>query len=103
MWMNIKVDRAFGLQISGGKIFIACSEGVMRVFQAETLVHVVTMARPPPLGETNILTGVSKIKIPTSNKSKFADIICCVVDKVNERLLTLYSDRMMFLWEIKDY
>ena len=50
------------------------------MFKTENLQHIVTMARPPPLGETNILVGVSKIKIPTSSESKFADVMCCIVD-----------------------
>ena len=101
--MNIKVERAFGCQVSDGKLFCACSEGVMRIFQADSLQHIVTMARPPPLGDTNILVGVSKIKIPTSNESKFADVICCIVDQVNNRVVTLYSDRMLFIWDIKKF
>jgi hypothetical protein len=40
------------------------------------------MARPPPLGQTNILVGVSKIKIPTNDESVFADVVCCVVDEI---------------------
>lgn len=31
-WMNIKVERAFGCQVSDGKLFCACSEGVIRIF-----------------------------------------------------------------------
>jgi hypothetical protein len=59
------------------------------------------MARPPPLGDTNIMVGVSKIKIPTTSESKFADVICCIVDQVNNRVIALYSDRMLFIWDIK--
>jgi hypothetical protein len=41
------------------------------------------MSRPPPLGNTNILVGVSKIKIPTNDDSRFADVLCCFFDEVN--------------------
>jgi len=84
-------------------MFCACADGVLRVFKTDTLQHIVTMARPPPLGETNILVGVSKIKIPTSNESKFADVISCNIDQVNNRVIAVYSDRMMFIWDIKKF
>lgn len=31
-WMNIKVERAFGCQVSGERLFCACSDGIMRIF-----------------------------------------------------------------------
>jgi WD40 repeat protein len=102
-WMNIRVDRAFGCQVSQGRLFCACSDGVLRVFKTENLQHIVTMAKPPPLGQTNILVGVSKIKIPTSEESRFADIVCCIVDETFNRIVALYSDRMMFIWDIKQF
>jgi WD40 repeat protein len=36
-WMNIRVDRAFGCQVSDGRLFCACSDGVLRVFKTDTL------------------------------------------------------------------
>lgn len=82
-WMNLKVDRAFGCSVSEGRLFCACSDGIMRIFKTETLEHIITLSRPPPLGETNILTGVSKIKIPSNNKTKFADILAVRLDEKN--------------------
>ena len=102
-WMNIRVDKAFGCQVSEGRLFCACSDGVLRVFKTDTLQHIVTMARPPPLGQTNILVGVSKIKIPTNDESKFADVICCIVDETQNRVVALYSDKMMFIWDIRQF
>lgn len=102
-WMNIRVDRAFGCQVSDGKLFCACSDGTLRVFNTDKLNHIVTLPRPPPLGDTNVLVGVSKIKIPTNEESRFADLVCCIVDEVNKRVVALYSDRMLFIWDIKKF
>ena len=60
------------------------------------------MAKPPPLGQTNLPVGVSKIKIATNEDSRFADIMCCVVDEINKRIVAIYSDRMMFILDIKE-
>jgi hypothetical protein len=74
-WMNIKVQRAFGCSISKGRLFCACADGCMRIFEASTLKHKCTLSKPPPLGTTNILAGVSRIKIPSGEDSQFGDIL----------------------------
>jgi WD40 repeat protein len=102
-WMNIKVNRAFSLHASNDRLFCACADGIVRVFATETLQHLLTLSKPPPLGSTNIKSGISKIKIPQGKESKFADVIACHIDEANNRAVTLYSDRMMFIWDIKKF
>lgn len=102
-WMNIKVTRAFSLQASNDRLFCACADGIVRVFATETLQHLLTLSKPPPLGSTNIKSGISKIKIPQGKESKFADVVACYIDEQNQRAVTLYSDRMMFIWDIKKF
>jgi WD40 repeat protein len=99
--MNLKVDRAFSCQITEERLYCACSDGILRIFKTESLAHIVTLSRPPPLGETNILSGISKIKIASNTKSKFADILSVKIDEKFERVVALYSDRMMFIWDVK--
>ena len=36
-WMNIRVERAFGCQVSEGRLFCACSDSTLRVFRTDTL------------------------------------------------------------------
>jgi hypothetical protein len=79
-WMNIKVERAFGCCVSEGKLYCACCDGTLRVFLTDTLKHILTFPRPPPMGSTNQQLGQSKIKIPANTESKFADIMCCIID-----------------------
>ena len=102
-YMNIKVDRAFGCSVSNGKLFCACADGITRVFATDTLLHLLTMSKPPPLGTTNLLSGVSRIKIPQGKQSRFADVIGCIVDELNKRVVCIYSDKMMFIWDVKQF
>lgn len=62
-WMNIKVERAFDCYVSQGRFFCACSDGILRIFKCGNLEHIMTLSKPPPLGDTNIQTGVKKIKL----------------------------------------
>lgn len=100
-WMNIKVDRALGCSITNDYLFCACSDGVIRVFGSKALDHIMTLPKPPPLGSANIEAGVKKIRIPATKESKFADTLGVVVDERNSRVVALYSDRMIFMWDIK--
>ncbi len=61
MWMNIKVERAFACCINKERLFCACSDGVLRIFDTHTLKHLCTLTKPPPLGQSNIEQGTSKI------------------------------------------
>ena len=99
--MNIKVPRAFGCQSLGGQLFCACSDGIIRVFATDNLQHLVSLSKPPPLGSTNIMAGNSKIKIAQNNQTKFADVIAVALDNLNMRAVALYSDKMMFVWDVK--
>ena len=99
--MNIKVPRAFGCQSQEGRLFCACSDGIIRVFSTDNLQHLVTLSKPPPLGSTNLMAGNSKIKIAQNKETKFADVIAVSIDNLNMRAVALYSDKMMFVWDVK--
>jgi WD40 repeat protein len=84
-------------------LFCGCSDGVVRVFGTKNLEHILTLPKPPPLGSANIEAGVKKIRIPATKESKFADCIAVLVDELNQRVIVLYSDRMVFIWDIKNF
>lgn len=46
--------------------------------------------------------GVNKVTITQSKDSKFADVISAVIDTKNNRLVATYSDKMFFIWDMKD-
>lgn len=54
------------------------------------------------MGQTNIETGVKKIKVPNTVASKFSDVLAIISDDKRNRIIAVYSDRMVFLWDVKD-
>jgi len=103
-WMDIQVSRAFGCTVDPGKdlLYCACADGIIRMFNAKSLEHIATNQKPPPLGQTNIETGVKKIKVEKSQKSKYADVMAVICDQQRSRFLAIYSDNMVFLWDYQD-
>jgi len=47
-------------------------------------------------------TGVKKIKVPSTQTSKYSDVLAVISDETTHRILVVYSDKMVFLWDVKD-
>jgi WD40 repeat protein len=92
-WMDLQVAGAFSLSLSDNVLACACTEGVVRLFHADSLKYITSLPRPPPLGEA------PDQSVPALNATtSFADAVSVVL--FNERLLTLYSDQSMLVWDI---
>jgi len=101
-WMGIKVDKAYSCAMTNDFLMCGCSDGTVRVFEPGTLNHILTLPKPPPLGTANIESGLKKIRIPATKESKFADAVAVAIDDERKRVVVVYSDRMMFMWDIKN-
>lgn len=55
--MNIKVEKAYSMHMTGEYLLCGCSDGVIRVFAPKTLEHIITLPKPPPLGTANMEAG----------------------------------------------
>jgi WD40 repeat protein len=78
-----------------------CSDGIIRIFKADSFQYVITLHRPPPLGKANIDSSSKKIHISVTNDEKFADIIALAYNPIAEKLMSLYSDKTFFVWDLK--
>ena len=59
-----------------------------------------TLQKPPNLGNYNIEKGVSKLNAANPD-DLYAD--CIGVSTFDKLLLTVYSDRTIFLWDISNF
>jgi hypothetical protein len=100
-WMNIKVDRALSCVLGGDHLYCACNDGIVRIFSSKSLEHIMTLPKPPPLGSANVESGNKKIRIPASKDSRFADALAVLIDEKNQRVVVLYSDKMIFIWDVR--
>ncbi|CAM9564298.1 unnamed protein product, partial [Ectocarpus sp. 12 AP-2014] len=54
-WVSLEAPAAYGLSVhEDGTLAVACADGVVRLFKADSLGYVATLPRPPPLGHVNI-------------------------------------------------
>jgi len=100
-WVNLKTEKALSLTIHQDNLICACSDGIIRIFNSNTLQYKSTLHRPPPLGKANIDSNTKKINISVTNEEKFADVIFLLFNPFHEKLISLYSDKTFFIWDLK--
>ena len=101
-WMDLKVHTAYTLQITPVHIICGCSDGVIRFFDSKSLHHITTLPKLPALGGYNIEKGNIKASTILSGPETFADVIALIMDEPRGRLISLYSDRTLFIWDVHD-
>ena len=103
-WVHLKSQ--YGLTLTIWKNMIGCglSDGIYRVFNADNLSHVLTLQRPPPLGKLNFEYNSEKnntnINLAKNGKDIFPDVIASSFNNYYDKLITIYSDKTLFVWDI---
>ena len=98
-WMDLKVTNAYSVVASSEWLICSCGDGFIRFFKLETLEHLFSLPKPPTLGSYNIERGVTKLT--ASSDVRYADTIAITFDEANSKLASLYSDRTLFIWDLK--
>lgn len=100
-WMHLKTDKGISLCLYDNSLVCGCSDGIIRIFKADTLEHIITLHRPPPLGKANIDSDIKKINISVTQDEKFADVTSLCYNNLCEKLISVYSDKTFFVWDLK--
>lgn len=93
---------AFSIAVSAKYVVCACSEGTIRLFEPGTLQYRGILPKPHPLG-----MDISAISSPDMIASlgtdlHYPDVVSLAYDGRTDRVTAVYSDRSMFLWDIRD-
>ena len=97
-WIYLKSPKGICLTLMDENIVCGLGDGIIRIFNAKTLQHVSTLQRPPALGQANVEpTNVNK-KI--NNNDLFPDVIALLYNKFYNKLISVFSDKTFFSWDI---
>jgi WD40 repeat protein len=99
-WMDLKAEKGFVCRLSSKFVLCGCSDGIIRLFDPQSLQHIATLPKPPALGCANVDEGATHEKQPESKL--FADVLGAEIDEPNALVLAVYSDRSFILWDIKN-
>ena len=99
-WMDLKADKGFVCRLSPKFVLCGCSDGIIRLFDPQSLQHIATLPKPPALGSANVDEGTGADK--KAEAKLFADVLGAEIDECNALVLAVYSDRSFILWDIKN-
>ncbi|CAG8452818.1 28309_t:CDS:10 [Dentiscutata erythropus] len=100
-WVNLQVKSAYSIDVSQQYIICACSNGIVRLFEPITLNYLGTLPKPHPLGVDLTLQTGSTYGTGDPNDT-YPDTTAIKFDAETGKLTCIYSDRSLFIWDIKD-
>ncbi|CAG8472313.1 28624_t:CDS:10 [Gigaspora margarita] len=101
-WVNLQVKSAYSIDVSQQYIICACSNGIVRLFEPITLNYLGTLPKPHPLGvDLTLQTGTTYNGTGDPDET-YPDTTAIKFDAETGKLTCIYSDRSLFIWDIKD-
>ena len=101
-WMDIKVTSAYAMRIEGTLIICGCGDSIVRCFDSESLKHIFTLPKTPPLGKCNQFIGEKTNVTYNKEDCAYSDAVAIALDSEREKLIVVYSDRMTLIWDLKE-
>ncbi|XP_063680293.1 mitogen-activated protein kinase-binding protein 1-like isoform X3 [Bolinopsis microptera] len=99
-WLDLKVNDAFALYVTNDHLLCGCSDGVVRVFEPASLTHIVNLPKPHPLGVDLASCTSPSCMVSVLPSSEFPDCIGVVADSLTSKVIVLYRDKSLYIWDI---
>ncbi|KAK9765992.1 hypothetical protein K7432_005252 [Basidiobolus ranarum] len=96
-WINLQVKRAYSICADDRYIACGCENGIIRLFEPETLRYLGTLPRPHQLD-----VDVTSPGYQPHTEGVYPNVIAVKVTSHSEKIACIYSDRSMFIWDIKN-
>ncbi|KAG0344914.1 mitogen-activated protein kinase binding protein 1 [Podila humilis] len=98
-WIDLHVRGAYSLSLAESHIVCACADGIIRMFEAETLQYIGTLPNLNPVGcYGNPLWQTDADE--NSDDNVLADVLATQFDPTSGYLTCIYSDRSLVVWDI---
>ncbi|KRX93943.1 Mitogen-activated protein kinase-binding protein 1 [Trichinella pseudospiralis] len=102
-WVELKTSSANAMCLGDAEIFVACADGVVRIFNASTLRYIGTMPRPHYLG-VDVAAGLTASHMTARNADcRFPDVIALAYNIHDKRLCSVYNDHSLYVWDVLDW
>ncbi|CAM9443959.1 unnamed protein product, partial [Ectocarpus fasciculatus] len=108
-WVSLEAPAAYGLSVhEDGTLAVACADGVVRLFKADSLGYVATLPRPPPLGHANIASdafgksGNGDASGGHRSVVRYPAALGCRLSPSGTKVVCIYADRGLFIWDVTD-
>ncbi|KAI1295755.1 mitogen-activated protein kinase binding protein 1 [Mortierella claussenii] len=100
-WIDLHIRGAYSVNLDEKAIICACTDGIVRVFEPETLEYIGTLPKPSPVGA---FAGNmhAKQQEEDATDTVYPDILASQYDVSSNCLICIYSDRSLYVWDIRD-
>ncbi|KAJ7513335.1 hypothetical protein O6H91_24G001100 [Diphasiastrum complanatum] len=101
-WVDLKVERGYGISVSQTHVACACSDGIVRIFIVRSLTYAATLPRPAPHGyhgltDANFSTTLAMGHVQGVH---FPDALACTFLSEGDKLAVVYDDHSLYFWDL---
>ncbi|KAJ3229719.1 mitogen-activated protein kinase binding protein 1 [Chytriomyces hyalinus] len=101
-WVDLKVKGGLSIAICSRFIVCGCTDGIIRLFEPVTMKYIATLPKPHHLG-VDVAQSVGARYVSTAPPNAvYPDTVAVKVDIAGEYITSVYSDRSLFIWDVKD-
>ncbi|KAK3805818.1 MAG: hypothetical protein J3Q66DRAFT_375561 [Benniella sp.] len=100
-WINLQTRGAYSVNLTEKAVICACTDGIIRLFEPETLEYIASVPKPPPVGAIEESTEEDVQEGDRPNVI-YADVLASQYDASSSSLVCVYSDRSLLVWDLTD-
>lgn len=102
-WVNLNVEHGYSISVCDRFVVCGCSDGIVRLFDPDTLIHINTLPRPHYLGmDVGLSVGSLYKNTAGIPDAVYPNAIAVKIDHTMHKLVVVYDDRSIYVWEVKD-
>mmetsp|Transcript_16271 Transcript_16271/g.31532 ORF Transcript_16271/g.31532 Transcript_16271/m.31532 type:complete len:1332 (+) Transcript_16271:637-4632(+) len=105
-WVHLEAKSAYSISLSKGRLLCACSNGIIRIFEADTFEFVATLPIPRVSGNVALPTEQNESDEDEdneeANQSRAGDVFGACWAREGTEVVSIYSDRSFHIWDISD-
>ncbi|KAG9319939.1 hypothetical protein KVV02_003067 [Mortierella alpina] len=100
-WIDLHARGAYSVNLDDRCVICACTDGIIRLFEPETLQYIGTLTKPLPVGAFRGSMHECGAE-GNATASVYADVLASQYDPSSESLICIYSDRSLAVWDISN-
>ncbi|XP_075392712.1 WD repeat-containing protein 62 isoform X2 [Tenrec ecaudatus] len=101
-WINLKVSLSSCLCVSEELIFCGCTDGIVRIFQADSLHYLANLPKPHYLG-VDVAQGLEpSFLFRRKAEVIYPDTVALTFDPTHQWLSCVYKDHSIYIWDVTD-
>uniref|UniRef100_A0A8C5MGN8 WD repeat domain 62 n=1 Tax=Leptobrachium leishanense TaxID=445787 RepID=A0A8C5MGN8_9ANUR len=100
--IKLKVAASSCLSVTEKFVFCGCEDGIVRIFDAQSLQYLSDLPKPHPLGMDVTLGIDPSVLFAKQADATYPDTCALVYDESNQWLCCVYNDHSLYVWDVNN-